>query len=353
LRILKGDSMSNATQILNRKSLWKRGFFLVAILLLGSVLLVNFQLIRIKWQSFATIFLGIFIEAFPFLLLGTFASGLVEVYLPKEKLGKLFSHSPILNALLGGMLGLLFPVCECGIVPLVRRLLSKDVPAPAAIAFLLSAPIINPIVIISTATAFGVGKILFLRIGIAVAIAIITGLVFSTVGNANDLLNSNAEFNETCCGLDHADEDAHHQFHLSDGNKPGFPTVLQITFNELFEIGRYLIFGALLASAMQVFVPQSILVALSQGPVSSILTMILMAVVLSVCSTVDSFIALGFVGIFNTASILAFLIFGPMVDIKSSILFLRVFKPRVVFYIISIPFLLVLISTLILGYLGV
>jgi uncharacterized membrane protein YraQ (UPF0718 family) len=113
--------------------------------------------------------------------------------------------------------------------------------------------------------------------------------------------------------------------------------------DEFYEMGRYLILGSLLAAALQTLVSQDVLLALGRGPVVSVIVMQLLAFVLSVCSTVDSFLALAFTGTFTTGSILAFLVFGPMVDIKSTMMFLGVFKPRVVLYLILLPFLMTLL----------
>jgi uncharacterized protein len=297
-----------------------------------------------KFSIFSTVFLGIFVEAFPFLLLGTIASGLVEVYIDSQFIQRVMPGSPILSAFVGSFMGLFFPVCECGVVPLVRRLFSKGFPVPAGIAFLLSAPVINPIVILSTATAFGFGKMLLMRIVFTLLIAILTALVFAFGGASNEiLLAQESTPADSCCLPDH-DHDHHHDpAELSSTDK--LKKVFQITLEEFFEIGRYLVLGGLIAASLQTFVPQSILIAVGKGPLLSILVMLLLAVILSVCSTVDSFVALGFIGIFNTPAVLAFLLYGPMVDIKSTLMFFRVFRPRVVIYLITIPLLLVLLVT--------
>jgi len=112
---------------------------------------------------------------------------------------------------------------------------------------------------------------------------------------------------------------------------------------EFFDMGRYLIVGAALAAAMQTFVSQETLIALGRGPIVSVWTMQALAFILSVCSTVDSFLALAFVGTFTTGSILAFLAFGPMVDIKSTLMFAGVFQKRVVLYLILLPLLLTML----------
>jgi uncharacterized membrane protein YraQ (UPF0718 family) len=126
---------------------------------------------------------------------------------------------------------------------------------------------------------------------------------------------------------------------------------LLITADEFFEMGRYLIIGSMLAAALQTFISQSVLLAIGSGPLLSVLVMLGLAILLSICSTVDAFVALGFVGTFSFGSVLSFLVFGPMVDIKSVLMYSQVFKRRSVFYIIAIPFMMSLLSGLLFNYL--
>lgn len=295
-----------------------------------------------RLSTFATIFLGIFIEAAPFLFLGTLASGLVEVYLDRDVMVAVMPKQVLLSALLGSLLGLFFPVCDCGVIPLARRLFRKGFPIPAGIAFLLSAPILNPIVIFSTATAFGWGRVLFLRIGLCVVIAIMTGLVFSVVETPWEILQPTAWIT----AQDAARELPEGSGHFLDKVRQAF----LIATDEFFEIGRYLVIGSMIAAGLQTFVPQSLLLSVGNGPVASVVVMVFLAVILSICSTVDAFVALGFASTFSLGSIVAFLVFGPMVDIKTTIMMLRVFRKRTVAYLIVIPLLLSILAGLIINF---
>lgn len=293
-----------------------------------------------RLSTFTTIFLGIFIEAAPFLLLGTLGSGLVEVFFNKDDLNRLIPRNPLAGALVGGMMGLFFPVCECGVVPLTRRLFKKGLPLSVGVAFLLAAPVMNPIVIASTFAAFGVGPVLYLRLGLTLLIAVITGLVFAKQTHPERLLNATAWAEISGGSIDSPPLSANQTgvgVFARPSLREGLPRVMAIAADEFFEMGRYLIIGSLLAAFMQTVVPQSALLAVSNGPVISVLAMITLAVILSVCSTVDAFIALAFAGTFTTGSVLAFLVFGPMVDIKSTIMFLRVFNRKAVVYLILLP----------------
>lgn len=298
--------------------------------------------------TFTTIFLGIFIEAAPFLLLGTLASGIVEVYVNKDDLARLIPRDPIRGAIVGAVMGVFFPVCECGVVPLTRKLFTKGLPLSVGVAFLLAAPVFNPIVIASTIAAFGVGKILFLRLGLTLVIAILTGLIFSAQKHPEQLLVSTALMPTGDSPLP-SSAVLEGRGGGGEGSRPtlrdGIPQVLTTAVDEFFEMGRYLILGALLAALMQVIVPRSALLAVSAGPVISVLALIALAVILSVCSTVDAFIALAFAGTFTTGSITAFLVFGPMVDIKSTLMFLGVFKRRAVVYLILLPLVMTILAS--------
>lgn len=287
-------------------------------------------------STFTTIFLGIFIEAAPFLLMGTLASGFVEVFFDKDSLARIIPRNAVGGAIVGSMLGLFFPVCECGVVPLTRRLMKKGMPLSVGVTFLMAAPAFNPIVIASTAAAFGVGRVLFLRMILTAIIAIITGLIFSMQKNPQQLLLP-------------IEMDTHEETQTVAPLIGRVRQALIVAVDEFFEMGRYLIFGTVIAAGMQTLVPQTLMLSVASGPVISVLALMALAIVLSICSTVDAFIALSFVGTFTTGSILAFLVFGPMVDIKSAIMFMGVFRKRGVTYLVLLPFVLTVLATVFLN----
>jgi len=326
-------------------SLQGRRLLLFAFLLLVLVTLPMTGRILMRWllipnglarlggviQNFATIFLGIFIEAVPFLLAGTLVSGLLDVFVSREQLRRLIPGQRVQAVVSGVLLGLLFPVCECGVVPVTRRLFQKGVPLSAGIAFLLAAPVMNPVVIASTWAAFGFGRVLLGRVLLAAGIAGLVGFVFSLHPRPEEVMVNGGNPSHTCAVLDQ----------IPSGLSDRLYRALLTAGEEFFEMGRYLVVGALLAAAMQTIVPQAVILSIGQGPVSSVGVMLVLAFVLSVCSTVDAFLALAFAGSFTDASLLAFLVFGPMVDIKSTLMFMGVFKRRVVAYLILLPLQLV------------
>src|SRR4051812_27368168 len=130
-------------------------------------------------STFSTRFLGIFIEAVSFLLLGAIISGLIAVFLRDDSLTRIMPRNRIFATIIGSMLGFIFPVCECGVVPVTRRLYRKGLPVSVGITFLLAAPVMNPIVLASTYAAFGWGPILIGRFVITWIMALIIGFLFS------------------------------------------------------------------------------------------------------------------------------------------------------------------------------
>lgn len=289
---------------------------------------------------FSTRFLGIFIEAVPFLLLGTLASGLIESFISHDDIARWVPRNPVLATLMGTFMGFTFPVCECGVVPVVRRLYTKGLPMSVGVTFLLAAPVINPIVLVSTYVAFGFGPVLIGRFLITILVAMAVGLVFAFAGRPQDVLRP-ASLAPVMGGSGDVIP-----LYARTPRKPllvGLRDALTMAGDEFFEMGRYLIIGSLLAAAMQTLVSQDVLLALGRGPVVSVLVMQALAFVLSVCSTVDAFLALAFTGTFTTGSILAFLTFGAMVDIKSTLMFAGVYRRRVVLYLILLPLLMTML----------
>jgi uncharacterized protein len=286
-----------------------------------------------RLQTFVTIFLSIFIEAAPFLLAGSVVSGFIDVFINRDTLYRFVPGNSVLAAFAGAGMGLVFPVCECGVVPVTRKLYQKGLPTSMGIAFLLAAPVINPIVIASTYAAFGWGPILIGRIGLTFLIASLIGLLFY-FAPPEEVLRAEA-----------TEGGGHHHDHPHEHPEAGKRTLwdaLATAGDDFLDMSRYLIVGSMLAAGMQTLVPQPVLLALGGGAISSILAMMLLAFVLSICSTVDAFLALAFANTFTPASILAFLVFGPMVDIKSALMFLSVFKRRTVLYLILLPLLVTL-----------
>jgi uncharacterized membrane protein YraQ (UPF0718 family) len=323
---------AEARRQLTRLALWVLALALIAVLL--AAVLSSEQDAGTILNIFSTRFLGIFIEAVPFLLLGTLASGLIDAFVTADDIARLVPRNRFAATFAGTFLGFLFPVCECGVVPVVRRLYNKGLPMSVGVTFLLAAPVVNPVVLVSTYVAFGVGPVLIGRFVLTILVAVIVGFVFALAARPQDVLRPARLAPVIGGGVDLAPRRTF---------GAGLRSAMQTAADEFFDMGRYLILGTLLAATLQTLVSQEVLLALGRGPIVSVLVMQGLAFLLSVCSTVDSFLALAFVGTFTTGSLLAFLVFGPMVDIKSTLMFAGVFKGRVVLYLIILPLLLTML----------
>ncbi len=282
-------------------------------------------------QSFLqmnTIFISILIEALPFVTLGVLISGIIQIFVTDEMIAKIMPKNRILAVVFSTFLGILFPSCECGIVPIVSRLVSKGVPISAGIAFMLTAPIINPVVLFATYIAFGSDwkMPLFRAVG-AVFVAIAVGIFIA-------YRYKGSPFRE-----EHHHEHHHHHEKTTFWKK--IWQTLEHAVEEFFSMGKYLVIGSLIAAAVQTYVKTATLVSIGQGPASSSIVMMTLSFILSLCSEADAFIASSFRTTFSTGSLLAFLVFGPMVDIKNLMMMLATFKKRLVFMIVAAVFVLV------------
>jgi uncharacterized protein len=291
-------------------------------------------------QSFLqlnSIFISILIEAIPFVLLGVIISGTIQMFVTEEMVSKIIPKNRFAAVLFASVIGTLFPACECGIVPVVRRLLFKGVPLHAGIAFMLTAPVINPIVLFSTYIAFGNSwNMVLYRGGLALIVATIIGIILSYQFKDNQLLlNANPK------------EHNHAVTNLPFRNK--LWGTLQHAVEEFFSVGKYLIIGAFIAASMQTYIKTTTLLELGQNTFSSSLIMMGLAFVLSLCSEADAFIASSFSSTFSTSSLVAFLVFGPMLDIKNMLMLLGVFKKRFVIFLVLYITIFVLIGSIILN----
>lgn len=298
--------------------------------------------INVRFQIFATIFMGIFVEAVPFLLAGSLVSGFLEVFVGKKMLERLIPRHPVPAAFVGSLLGFVFPVCECGVVPVTRRLYQKGMPLTVGVSFLLAAPVINPIVLLSTVAVFGWGPVVYGRFAFTIIIATLIGLVFMVARPRDVLVPESVEMPNLqmqVAGLGNLPAPAQ----PSSSVAGRLWDAIGIAGDDFLDMVRFLILGCMLAATMQTFLPQSVLLQLGEGPVVSVIVMQVLAFILSVCSTVDAFLALSFAGTFTVGSILAFLTFGPMVDTKSALMFLGVFRRRTVAYLLGLSFMMMLV----------
>lgn len=308
-------------------------------------------------QSFKTIFISLILEALPFILLGVLLSSLLQTFVPESIIRRFTPRNPVLGILFACLLGILFPMCECGMIPIVRRLILKGMPVYIAIVFIIAGPILNPIVFAATLMAFrNQPSIAYSRMGLAFLVVIITGLILYRFVKKNPLRFSP---NPTPENPVHKVQDHHHQAlhhhdhnhqHHHNSNSSKATTFFVHSSSEFFEMGKFLVFGALLTALIQVFMQRESLVAIGQGPLSSHLFMMGLAYILSICSTSDAFVASSFQTSFTSGSLLTFLVFGPMLDFKSTLMLLSVFKIRFVLLLACLISVTVLLSSLLWEY---
>lgn len=264
-------------------------------------------------QNFLLVFSSLLIEAMPFILLGALVSAVIEVFVPGSVFDRLSSLRPGLQLPAAGLAGFAFPVCECGSVPVARRMAQKGLSMGAAVTFMLAAPILNPVVLVSTVVAYRGRDILLPmvlgRAGLGLVAALAVGWVMSA-RTKTELMSESAH--------DHHD-------HPRQGSRWG-EFFVHLTGDFVF-MGRYLVIGAAVAATMQTFVPQSFISGVAETPILSLLAMMGLAFVLSLCSESDAFVAASFVQ-FGVGAQLAFLVFGPLVDTKLAFLYSGTFNPR-------------------------
>jgi uncharacterized protein len=282
-------------------------------------------------QNFLLVFSSLLIEAVPFVALGAIVSAAIEVLVPARIFERLSRLPGPLQLPASALAGIAFPVCECGSVPVARRLAAKGLSPAAAVTFMLAAPILNPVVVASTAIAYRGRDTMWLMIGGRVLLGLVAAMAVGWVvagRRGASILRST-----------HVPEDNHSHF---EGPVATFFSHLS---GDFIFMGRYLVLGATVAAALQTFVPQTFLGSVANAPVVALLAMMGLAFVLSLCSESDAFVAASFVQ-FGPAAQLAFLVFGPMVDTKLAFLYSATFARGFLVAVVAVVGGVTLVGTL-------
>lgn len=330
-------------------------------------------------EGFSTIFISIILEAIPFVMIGAFVSSLIQIFVSEEAISRIIPKNRWLGLMAASLMGFIFPLCECAIVPIMRRLIRKGVPLHIAVTFMTAVPIVNPVVLASTYYAFsGQGHMVFLRGWLGLMSAVLIGHIIGLwQGNDNPMKETASLAAAGCgCGHHHHHHDPHHHFasyeeveegifnlledrccghHHEKPRSGGLSKILEIvehTSLELYDVGKFLIMGAFVSALMQTFVARNYLLSIGQGQLTSILVMLVLAFVLSLCSEADAFIARTFLGQFTTGSIIGFLIFGPMSDIKNTMMLMGSFKKGFVIRLTALMFAVCLLMALLVNFVG-
>lgn len=265
-------------------------------------------------QDGLTLAISVLIESLPFVMLGVVLSIVVQVWVPPGAIERWMPRRAWARRAVLSLLGMIVPVCECGNVPFARGLLMRGFSVPETMTFLIAAPIVNPIVIITTHQAFGFSDgILIARLVGGYLIANLIGWLYSRHPSPDALLTD--RFRDTCELVVH-----------EPGGK-GRRSLAQFVI-ELRAVMPALVIGSALAGAVQVLIPREMLVAIGSNPALSIVAMMALAMVVAICSNVDSFFALSFASTFTPGAIVAFLLVGPLVDVKMLALMRTTFTTR-------------------------
>ena len=288
--------------------------------------------------DFAVAFLSVLLEGIPFLLLGSLISGLVDAFVSPERLARILPRNPVAAVVMSGLLGLVFPMCECGSVVVIRRFLRKGLPVGCAVTYMLGAPIVSPVVALSTFAAFRGQhplEITLLRLGIGFLIAVGVGLIFQK-------LPASAVLQPGVGGPDIAPAPSPSRGGLRIAPAPAEESVLPSSLGarlqralysastDFLDVAVFFIIGAAITSVLGTAVDRTALDPLAANPALAIASLMLVAVALALCSTTDAFIAATSFPSFPMTAKLAFLVFGPMFDLKLYWLYGLLFKRRTI-----------------------
>ncbi|WP_373230290.1 permease [Cohnella sp.] len=312
-----------------------------------------------RLQNFKIIFLSIILEALPFLLIGVFISALLQAFVSDNLIQKLTPRNPIAGTLFGSLLGIVLPLCECGMIPIVRRLIRKGLPAYIGIVYIVAGPIINPIVFGATFAAFRTNKELaYSRFYLAFLVSIALGLILYYFMKKSPLKPENS-VNEQVHNHhhDHSHGHKHPHVHMHEHNHEGnwvkkMADTPGHAAEEFFDMGKFLILGSFITALLQTFISRESFAAVADHELVSHFFMMGFAYVLSLCSTSDAFVAASFTSMFPPAALLSFLVFGPMIDLKNTFMMLAVFRKRFVLKFSLLIAILVLVGSILFDRLG-
>lgn len=283
-------------------------------------------------ENFTIILLAILLEALPFVIIGVVLSGFIEEFVPSTIVVKMIPKRLFPSILIGALLGVVIPICECASVVVVRRLIKKGVPIASAITYMLSGPVVNPITLASTLTAYSwYPQMTMWRASLAILTAIITGVIIQ-VFCKNKVIKRQQAINL--------------EILYDTPNNKNF--LMRVQHGFFHAIGDFLIvfpmllFGATLAALFKAFAPTEVFVFFKQQHELSIVAFAVLAVLLSLCSEADAFVASSLNGIFNIHAQLSFLTLGPMLDLKLMAVYQKVFEAKTFLILCVVPPVLII-----------
>ncbi|MFW6642000.1 permease [Nocardiopsis algeriensis] len=256
---------------------------------------VSDQLTGQAFLAWATVFTAICFQALPFLVFGVALSAALTAFVPTSVYQRFIPSDAARAVPVAGLSGALLPGCECASVPIAGSLIRRGVAPAAALTFLLAAPAVNPVVMIATAVAFaGQPEMVAARFGASLLASVAVGWIWVRFGRA-DWLRLPAR--------------------TPVPGESRWSVFRESMLHDMMHAGGYLVVGGLAAATLNVAAPREWLVTVAGMPVVSVLVLALLAILLSICSEADAFVAVSFTDFSPTAK-LAFMVVGPMVDLK-------------------------------------
>lgn len=293
--------------------------YMLILFLRGSQMQAQFA----QLHTFITVFLSILIQAIPFLLIGVLVSSMLQVFVPDAYLAGLFSRARWLGYPVAVLIGMCFPVCDCAMAPVAARLIRKGAPLSCAVTFLLAAPAVNPVVILSTYYAFpDRPQVIVLRVLFGIFVAVVSGFAMGRLFQGTSPMQKT--FLESSCASGYIGD-------LSDeGVRGKLGAVFRHAGMEFFNIGRFVVAGAFISSLLQMAIPKSALAALAQNLFVSLVVMLAASFLMSICASSNAFIARSFSYSFPMHAVLAFMVMGPLLDIKNLLMLAGGFRHKFV-----------------------
>ncbi len=281
-----------------------------------------------EFRLWSTLFVSVVIQALPFLVLGVVISGFIAAYVSPDLLRRLVPRRTVLAIPSAGLAGLALPGCECGSVPIAGRLVGAGTPPAAALTFLLAAPAINPVVLVATAVAFaGNGRMVLARFAASLLAAVVVGSWWARRGGESllDTLRDEEPQSDT-----------------------RWSRLVDVASRDLVHAGGYLVVGAMAAATLQLVVPRSVLTVVADNELLSVLMFAALAVILSICSEADAFVAVGLPQ-FSLTSRLVFLVVGPVIDLKLVAMHIGVFGRRFAVRFAPVMLAVAIVSAVVVG----
>ncbi|TCC50658.1 permease [Kribbella capetownensis] len=281
-------------------------------------------------RTWATMFVGVTIQAMPFLVLGVLLSAALTAFVPASFFAKALPRHPALAVPVASASGVVLPGCECASVPVSAALMSRGVTPAAAIAFLLSAPAINPVVLTSTAVAFpGKPQVVIARAVTSLAVSMVLGWLWLLTGKGGSWFKMPKNR------------------HAHDAGK--FDVFRSAMLHDFLHAGGFLVIGAAAAATLNVVVPRTWLDHVAGNLLLSVVILGLLAVLLAICSEADAFVAAS-LSQFSLTARLAFMVVGPIVDVKLIALQAGTFGPKFAVRFAPATFVVALTASLLVGW---